>query len=365
MYKKHVIAAIMLICMFIMASCGKEVDDIIMIDDTSKIVIEDEVGKNEENNNEENNNEEEIVENEDNTNKEKSSLDGLMYEKELLTNRPIVFSIDNHPKARPQAGLSEAEIVYEVEVEAPYTRYLAVFQSLEPKLIGPVRSARPYLIYLSLEYDSIFAHVGGSAEAFQKLYDLSVADIDGLYTSAMWRYYDTNKYAPHNLYTSSKKLREDASNKNYKTEFEFDGYKFNDSDLDLNNNVGAKNVEIVYNNSNSTNYVYDEEAKVYIRLKDDEKHFDENNNKQITAKNILIYSVDKKVLDNEGRLYLGVIGKGFGYYITNGKVIEIKWQKDSETDRTKFYYDNQEIKLNPGNTWVQVVNKRTEVNITE
>jgi hypothetical protein len=133
-----------------------------------------------------------------------SPLDGLRYYPEDLSKRPVALSIDNHPKARWQAGISQAEIVYEVEVEHPFTRYLCIFYAKEPERIGPVRSARPYLIYYALEYDGIFVHVGGSDDAFIEIKRLGVAEVDGLYSGALWRYYDTGKYAPHNVYDSQK-----------------------------------------------------------------------------------------------------------------------------------------------------------------
>ena len=352
MNKKH-IALILASTMVILCSCSKNdevVNDTIIIDDKT-IIVEEDNNKNEDLN---------IVEKEEeDLNKVKSKLNGLKYEEELINQRPIVVSIDNHPNARWQAGISEAEIVYEVEAEAPYTRYLAVFQTQEPKLIGPVRSARPYMIYLALDYDSLFAHVGGSADAFAELNSLAVADIDGLYTSNMWRYNKTNKYAPHNVYTDIESLRKDANSKGYRTEADYAGYEFNDADTDLNSEELASYVKLTYNNHNTTEYMYDVENKVYIRYKDGEEHIDENNNEKITAKNIIVYNVEKRVLDNEGRLYLGVVGDGTGYYVTNGKVIDITWKKTSEKSETVFYLGSEELKLNPGNVWIQVVSKST------
>jgi hypothetical protein len=139
-----------------------------------------------------------------------SPLDGLRYYPEDLSKRPVALSIDNHPKARWQAGISQAEIVYEVEVEHPFTRYLCIFYAKEPERIGPVRSARPYLIYYALEYDGIFVHVGGSDDAFIEIKRLGVAEVDGLYSGALWRYYDTGKYAPHNVYTTLESIRKEA-----------------------------------------------------------------------------------------------------------------------------------------------------------
>jgi hypothetical protein len=350
-----IIISIMLIVSFItLASCSKEnelLEDIIKIDDKVTIIDEKEPEKEEDS---------EIIESDD-LNKAKSKLNGLKYDEELLNNRPIVVVIDNHPKARWQAGISEAEIVYEVEAEAPYTRYLAVFQTKEPERIGPVRSARPYMISLALNYSAIFAHVGGSNDAFAKLKTLSVANMDGLYTSKMWRFNKTKKYAPHNLYTDIKNIREFADSKRYKKDVEYSGFSFNDEDIDIISENIVENIKIIYNKSNTSEYKYDKETKLYTRYKDGEKHLDENNDAVITAKNIIIYTVDRKLLDNEGRLQLGVVGKGTGKYISNGISVDITWSKESENAATIFMLGDVELKLNPGNTWIQVINKNTEL----
>lgn len=342
-------------------ACNKqdeELEDIIKIDDSVIIVDDSENDKGSEN--DEDSSDGDIVDL-DEINKAVSKLDGLKYDKELLNNRPIAVVIDNHPKARWQAGISDAEIVYEVEAEAPFTRYIAVFQTKEPERIGPVRSARPYLINLALNHNAIFAHVGGSNDAFAKLKSLSVADMDGIYTSKMWRYNKTNKYAPHNVYTDIKNIREFADSKGFKKDVEFSGFSFNEDDTDLISENNAENIKIIYNKNNTSEYKYDKETKLYTRYKDGEKQLDENNNVTITVKNIIIYSVEKKVLDNEGRLQLGVVGKGTGKYIVNGKSVDITWSKETEKSATIFMLGDVELKLNPGNTWIQIVNKKTEL----
>lgn len=294
-----------------------------------------------------------------NPNKTSSPLDGLKYYLEDLSKRPVAVSIDNHPGARWQAGLKEAEIVYEFEVEYPYTRYLCIYLAKEPKLIGPVRSARPYIIYYAMENDGIFVHVGGSQDAFEEISRLKTAEIDGLYSGSMWRYYDTGKIAPHNMYTTLKSIREEGARLGYRTKSEMEEYKFNEQNKkpsDIYNSFNtADTVNIIYNKSNTTKYTYNEAAQLYLRFKDGEKHIDENNNEQITAKNIIIIEAEKQVLDNEGRLYLRTIGEGKGYYMTDGEAVKIDWVKKSESGRTKFYCNGNQLKLNPGNSWIQIV----------
>ncbi|MEL7646743.1 MAG: DUF3048 domain-containing protein [Sedimentibacter sp.] len=305
---------------------------------------------------------------EDNSRKVISPLDGLKYYPEELSKRPVAVSIDNHPSARWQAGLSQAEIVYEFEVEHPYTRYLCIFLAKEPEMVGPVRSARPYIIYYALENDGIFVHVGGSQDAFNEIAALAVPDIDGLYSGAMQRYYDTGKVAPHNMYTTLKAIRSEAESRGYRTEGSFEGYKFNEETKKLSDVFQsftyAKKISITYNRDNSTDYEYDSSSGTYKRFKDGEMHIDELDDKQLCAKNIIVIETSKSVLDNAGRLYLGNVGEGKGFYMTEGQSTQITWKKASKTSRTRFYANGNEILLNPGNTWIQVVSNINSVSVS-
>jgi hypothetical protein len=233
-------------------------------------------------------------------------------------------------------------------------------------MIGPVRSARPYMIYYALENDGIFVHVGGSEDAFSEIKRLKVADVDGLYSGAMWRYNDTGKYAPHNVYTTLESIRNEAKAYGYRDEGNFEGYLFNEKDVKLSEKyetTSSNEVNIVYNDYNTTDYIFNEENNLYLRFKDDEEHIDELDKKQLTAKNIIAVETSKSILDNEGRLFLGTIGKGKGIYITNGESIPIIWKKVSEKDRLKFYSGDEELMLNPGNTWIQVVNSLENITL--
>ncbi|MDW7669781.1 MAG: DUF3048 domain-containing protein, partial [Bacillota bacterium] len=156
-----------------------------------------------------------------------SNLNGSYIDEETSNLRPVTVMYDNHPYARWQAGIIMADIVYECEVEYPFTRYMAVFQDKEPEQIGPVRSARPYYLRYALEYDSVYVHVGGSNDAMAKIKDYYMADVDGLYSGNFWRYNDTGKSIPNNMYTDMKNIREAQNFYGYRSNGEFEGYKFN------------------------------------------------------------------------------------------------------------------------------------------
>lgn len=350
---------ILVLAVFLLSACSKNVNKPI---DTEPIIEEEEFLGLEEIEDAEK--EEEYEETED-PRKIVSPLDGLKYYPEELSERPVAVSLDNHPRARWQAGLKDAEIVYEFQVEFPYTRYLAIFLAKQPEMIGPVRSARPYIIYYALENDGIFVHVGGSEDAFSEVKRLQAAEIDGLYSGAMWRYNDTGKYAPHNMYTTIKSIRDEAKRIGYRTESNFEKYNFNDDSIKLSDSskdsFKANKINIKYNNENTTDYVFNKDLQLYLRFKDNVEHIDELNKEQLTVKNIIVLEQPKSVLDSVGRLYLESIGSGNGIYFTEGEGIVITWSKKSEKDRTRFYINDEELKFNPGNTWVQIVDNVTSV----
>lgn len=69
-------------------------------------------------------------------------LTGLPNQDASTLDRPaLVVKIDNHPSARPQLGINQADIIFEENVEK-LTRYAAVFHSQGSDPVGPIRSGR-------------------------------------------------------------------------------------------------------------------------------------------------------------------------------------------------------------------------------
>lgn len=292
-----------------------------------------------------------------------SPLSGIYSSKEKVLRRPVAVMFDNHPRARWQAGLSQAEIVYEFMVEAPYTRYMGIYLINDPKEIGPIRSSRPYFVTTLLEYDPIYVRVGGSVEAKKDIIALKVADIDGLTSSGKVFYRKSHKKRPHNLYSSMDIIRSTQAERGFKLNGDFSEFKFYDEDTDI-DGFDAKDITIKYNGENKTQYVYDIDKKIYIRYKDGKQHIDEYDKIPIIAKNIIIEEAKTKVVDKEGRLSIDLIGDGKGIYITNGKGKKITWSKGSRGEKTKFFDEKGvEINLNPGVTWIQVTSINPNITI--
>ncbi len=293
-----------------------------------------------------------------------SPLSGLYAEEEKVNRRVVAVMFDNHPSARWQAGLKDAEIIYEFQVEAPYTRYLGLYLINDPEALGSIRSARPYFVTKVLEFDAIYVRAGGSEEAKHDIKDLNLADIDSLSSSSKVFWRNNNKKMPHNLYTSMEVIRKTQENRGYRMNGDIPVIDFNEEDTDLSGCFTAKDIFIDYKGGNTTGYKYNEENRVYLRQKDGKDHIDEIDESQLYAKNIIIQEVNTKVIDNVGRLQINLIGEGNGTYFTNGKGINITWVKKDRKGKTTYYKeDGQELIFNPGITWIQMVSPKTIVEI--
>jgi hypothetical protein len=121
-------------------------------------------------------------------------------------NRVLAVKIDNIVFARPQTGLTGADIVYVLPVEGGLSRLLAVFSSHYPRVIGPVRSAREDDLELLRQFGRPpFAYSGATAALLP--YIARTARIVNLYAGTTGGYYrDDSRVAPHNLYAHSKRL---------------------------------------------------------------------------------------------------------------------------------------------------------------
>src|SRR6266542_2047384 len=120
----------------------------------------------------------------------------------------VAVMIENHPDARPQSGLNQADLVYEAIAEGGITRYMAVYWSTEAGRIQYVRSARIYYIQWAVELSAVYTHWGqvadpGPVDVWPVLARLNVRDLNGLSLGEEVGYRDESRYAPHNVYTDT------------------------------------------------------------------------------------------------------------------------------------------------------------------
>ena len=282
--------------------------------------------------------------------------------------RVIAVMVDNDDEnARPQEGMDEAYIIYEMVVEGGATRFMSLFRGVDTEKIGPVRSSRHYFLDYALENDAIYTHFGWSPKATTDISALKVNNINGVTGTDGYIFWREQKFKGdwHSAYTSIKNIKEIAEKKGYRlTSLHNNAVKYSDSYFDISSEKSALNVYLKYSGSYSTTYKYNQETKLY------EKYIGSNPHKMqdgevLKFKNIIVEFKDDTALgDGTARRNINTTGTGKGYYITNGYCEEITWSKSGRTATTVYKRaDGTDLLVNPGKTIINVISASYTIDI--
>ena len=281
-------------------------------------------------------------------------LTGLVDEEGLSATRPaLAVKIGNNPEARPQAGLNEADIIYEEIVEGGITRYMAIFNSQSPTRVGPVRSVRGMDPNIALNWGGVFAYSGGAAKNEQKI--KSTKGILALNETAagngMKR--DSARSAPNNLYAIPAELftRGGVPVPPVK-QFKYSEKESVLADL-------ASSFVVGFKSGFACTWKYDAAKKTYARSYGTKPVVDQAG-EQVAVENVVVQFIEYPA-ESEGI----TIGTGDVWVFRNGKVIKGTWErKDNSTPATFKDVEGNVITLLPGQTWVELASKTTPVTIT-
>lgn len=275
--------------------------------------------------------------------------------KEENARRAVAVMINNHPQARPQSGLSEADVVYELLAEGDITRLLAIFQSETPEQIGPVRSARDYYIELAKGLDCLYVCHGNSPEAKTMLDKGYIDNLNGLYYDGTLFQRTSDRKAPHNSYTSFDSIEKGAEEKGYDMTGAPEPFTFltEEQEKGLQGEPVSK-IEVIYGGSSSNvQYEYEKTEEKYTRYSDGEQTVENQSEKPVLLDNIFIIEADHQVVDNKGRRKIDLKSGGKGYLLQKGKINEVDWvNKDERIIPVK---NGKEVGFVTGKTWVNVI----------
>lgn len=316
-------------------------------------------------------------------------LNGALYSKPQKEwwekHRPIGIMIENHEESRPQSGLSYADVIYEAVAEGSITRFLAVFYCQDAEVIGPVRSARTYFLDWISEYGDypLYAHVGGAntpgpANALGQIEDYGWLAYNDLSQFSLG--YPTFKKieqpngrevaTEHTVFSSTDELWKIAAlrkltnlNKDRESwDVKFVKYSFKDdvveADRPQNQLIHLEPWES--HKQYVVDWTYDKKNNVYKRNNAGASQIDRNNNKQLTAKNIVVLKMIETHANDgyENNVHLLYKTKGVGKanIFMDGKETIGSWRKDSRTARTLLFdKEGTPIKLNKGTIWFEIL----------
>lgn len=274
----------------------------------------------------------------------------------------LAVMIDNQAQARPQPGLTEANLVFEAEVEGNITRFLAVYTAKSAVgKIGPVRSARPYFIDWARELSALYVHSGGSPEALVKVSKDNIRDFNEFYYgNYFWR--DASAVKPHNIFTSSDLLGKYLVGEKLEVA-DFFSWQFK-GDLPLAARPDEAEIKIVFNSPDyAVLWKYQKESNDYLRYQAGREHLDDQG-RSIRAKNVVIEKVETEIIDDLLRLKMTNLGAGQAFVCRDGSCQESQWRKKNSASRSRFYnLDGHEFEFNAGPTWVEVVGSKTQVEL--
>ena len=211
---------------------------------------------------------------------------------EEFTNRPVLVTINNHPKARPQSGLASADIVYEMVAEANITRLLALFQSEMPAEIGPVRSARDYFINIAIGLDAFYVAHGYSPDAQMMLRNGVVDHINGMRYDGTLFSRSNERVAPHNSYITGEHVLEGMGKEDARTTIEkIPSLSFYTSAQDVPLSALASTIDVRYGSSEDFHhmYSYDTLTQQYNRSSGGTITIDHESQEEISLANVLFF----------------------------------------------------------------------------
>ncbi len=269
----------------------------------------------------------------------------------------LAVKIGNNPSARPQSGLSKADVVFEVPIEGAITRLIAVYQCQGAPVVGPVRSTRWIDVQLLEQLGHpIFGFAGGinpdqALVASSPLFDANYFDHYGLYHRS------TARYAPNNLYVATSSLWAlDHSTTPPPALFDYSTAVPSGAGVSA-----AASADLNYSGILEVTWEWQPSSGRWLRFYGSTPA-DGASGAQLSAANVVVERVNTVpgpyVEDSEGDygVHSITVGRGAATVLRNGVAITGFWERSSTTQVTRLVTaSGTPIDLAPGNTWVELV----------
>lgn len=274
----------------------------------------------------------------------------------------IMVQMENTKAARPHSGLSEAGLIYEMEVESTITRLTTFFHGSYPVKAGPVRSARKQHMFLWSEWNYLYVFFGGSRnvpgqdiDEWREQLGITAKRLDGTkVTTGFSRSQD--RVAPHNAYTNLDYVLKNAY------DFEPVDRTLAYLEHEVAGGEKAEKISFSYRSDNQVTYEYHEEEGLYYRAINGEPMMDKESKKQIAVRNVILqharhFSVKDTVYTN-----IDLIGSGEAEFFMDGQMFKGTWVRENEAAMTRYLdLEGKEVALLPGKTFIQILRPDTPV----
>jgi len=290
--------------------------------------------------------------------------------------RPVLVNIDTHPRALPHWGVSSADLMYEMPIQADgSTRSVALFMGEYPDGAGPVRSARIPMASLREMWGGLYCFYGyqeGTTDVRKWVRNYAAEKefaypyyLNGLNKMSKWfPGYKDGHVAPHNVRLDMAQVAAD-----YSLNPKPHPYVFSQTGLDCGEKVHG--VAITYKATNPSYisaYSYNESTGLYDRYANGEPYIDADNGEHCAYANVIVLRTDIKWMNgNNSRPVIRLHGTGPCEIFQSGRYIRGTWaRKCSETENLgerMVFFDKsgRELTMKTGKTFIQIVDNEQPV----
>jgi hypothetical protein len=275
----------------------------------------------------------------------------------LLDRRVLAVKMDNHPNARPQSGVQQADVVFEIVVEG-ITRFLTLWQQSDTDYFGPMRSGRPTDPHLLTALNEPTFAISGAQNWVQALIRSMDVNLIGEVRPATFRV--SGRFAPHNLYADTNLLREYADDQGYADEPPTGPiWEFGDLPATAER---ASAIEINFA-GNIVNWDWDAATGTWLRTADGLESMwqTEDGEEGRIGFPVLVALYTEQYLHSpsgRGRSLPSSMttGTGEAYVFAGGKVVKGTWERETETDWFTLTDDaGNVIPVPAGQAWISLV----------
>ena len=275
----------------------------------------------------------------------------------------LVVKIDDTTQAHPQIGLEDADIVYIEQVEGGLTRLAAVYSSVIPQRIGPVRSARISDIEIMSQFGRVaFAYSGAQSKLLPVIAAANLQDLGAQRQSPTIFTTDPNRVQPYAMVLRAdllmQKIRDDK--------FQIDSAK----------SIGFKFGPLQEGGTDTSKAVMHWPAATYSATwsNDDSRWLLSHNNSVNVADSGIVLGPTTLIIQmvsivpSEYKDKVGgvtplsqTVGSGKAYVLRDGQRFITTWSRASSEGGTTFSFaDGTVMNFDPGQIWIALTDKEPD-----
>ncbi|MBO9555403.1 DUF3048 domain-containing protein [Cellulomonas sp.] len=272
----------------------------------------------------------------------------------------LAVKVENTAVARPQTGLEQADVVWETIVEFDVSRFIAVFHSQVPAEVGPIRSVRPMDPVILAPMHGLLAFSGGQP-GILALVEASGVQMISHDAGAPGMYRTKDRPAPHNVYGSPQTFWDQADAGHQAApgeQFVFARSAERATAVGAGTPVGTLSFHL--SAASNPSWTWDGASGTWLRS-EGSVPATARSGSRLAAVNVV--SVVAEHPNTQFGAQGGapvptytLIGSGDATIATGGKVLAVRWQKESQDAPMRLFLpDGRPAELAPGNTWVELV----------